>query len=198
MKSSLLFLAASLLFSTATRADTPVTAVKEVDLNRYLGRWFDVRSIPNRFQKGCTDTTATYSLNADQSLRVENECTILDNDNGNGKVKTSRVVGKAWVKNEGRSQLKVSFACLFGLCTELAGGNYWVLALGPIQQERYSWAIVGEPTRKYGWVLSRTATLSIDQMAEVETRLKEQGYIPSQFSSTPQSTAQGQPQNKPQ
>ena len=182
MKSLLLALSIGLLLPHTAQAELPVTAVEELDLKNYLGRWYDVRSIPNRFQKGCTNTTATYSLNSDNSLRVENECTL----NEDGERKVSRVVGKAWVKNEGRSKLKVSFACLFGLCTELAGGNYWVLALGPIENELYSWAIVGEPKRKYGWILSRTTALSAAAMTEIESRLSEQGYDPSRFAATPQ------------
>lgn len=182
MRAFLIAFSVGVLLSYSAQAELPVTAVHELDLKNYLGRWYDVRSIPNRFQKGCSGTTATYSLNSDQSLRVENECTMIED----GTAKVSRVVGKAWIKNEGRSKLKVSFACLFGLCTELAGGNYWVLALGPIENDLYSWAIVGEPKRKYGWVLSRTPTLSANAMAEIASRLNEQGYDLSRFASTPQ------------
>lgn len=182
MRSLLLAFSICLVISHTAHAELPVTAVEALDLKSYVGRWYDVRSIPNRFQKGCTNTTATYALNGDNSLRVENECTV----NEDGERKVSRVVGKAWIKNEGGSKLKVSFACLFGLCTELAGGNYWVLALGPIENELYSWAIVGEPKRKYGWVLSRTPTLSASAITEIESRLNEQGYDPTRFASTPQ------------
>jgi apolipoprotein D and lipocalin family protein len=112
--------------------------VPHVELKKYLGKWYEIAHLPARFQEGCTDTTATYTLSEDGSISVLNEC------RRRGKVKQAK--GKAIVvdKNSG-AKLKVTFFWPFY-------GDYWIINLG----QAYDYAVVGTPNRKYLWILSRT------------------------------------------
>jgi apolipoprotein D and lipocalin family protein len=122
--------------------EKPLKTVENVDLNRYLGKWYEIASFPQRFQKGCTCTTAEYSFNSDGSIDVKNSC-IAD-----GRLKT--VMGKAYIDDkQTNSKLKVEFFKPFK-------GKYWIIALSP----DYSYAMVGHPNRKYLWILSRSKKMS--------------------------------------
>src|SRR4051812_16988190 len=68
--------------------------VQQLDINRYLGKWYEIASIPHRFQKGCVASTATYSLRTDGNINVFNECR---KNSLTGKL--SSVNGKAWIPN---------------------------------------------------------------------------------------------------
>jgi len=81
---------------------TTLTVVPHVELKRYLGKWYEIAHLPARFQKGCTDTTATYTLSEDGSISVLNEC------RRNGKVKQAKGKAKVVDKNSG-AKLKVTF-----------------------------------------------------------------------------------------
>ena len=147
----------------------PVT-VPSVDLERYTGLWYEISKIPNPFQKKCAlNTTAEYTLRDDGKIDVVNRCT-----KENGKIINARGVAKIGDKNT-RARLKVSFVSLLGI--RLFWGDYWIIGL----DEEYQWAIVGDPSRAYGWVLSRTPKLSEEQWARVNGILKEQGYDPGRF-----------------
>lgn len=165
-------------------ANEPIPA-KGVRLDQYLGKWYDIRSIPNDFQKGCTNTTAEYAPEPEGTIRVTNSCRVVAEDGTFEK--DTAIVGRGWVKNQDNSILKVSFSCVLGFCVEPLGGDYWILELGPVNIDGlYSWAIVGSPTRQFGWVLSRTPTLTDATMLEIETLLRTQGYNPDHFKMTPQ------------
>ena len=139
----------------------PLEAVSQVDLERYLGTWYEIASYPQRFQKGCTGTTATYTLQSDGDIDVLNECRKggLDGtqDTAEGK---ARVVDR-----ESNAKLEVSFFGPFW-------GAYWIIDLGP----EYEYAVVGHPSRDYLWILSRTPNLDGGVYAGILARLEEQGY----------------------
>ena len=99
-------------------ANAPLDVVNEVDLDRYLGRWYEIASFPQRFQQGCVATTATYTSREDGRIRVENECR-----DGSFDGDLRRVEGVAWVTdpNETRAKLKVQFLWPFR-------GDLWILA----------------------------------------------------------------------
>jgi lipocalin len=121
-------------------------------------------------------TTASYPLLDDGSISVVNSC-LTDSED----VLTSQ--GRAFVEDtQTNAKLLVSFVNLKD--TWLFPGNYWVLGLG----ENYEYAVVGEPTREYGWILSRSCTLSSENLAEVIDILTAQGYDISQFILTDQSS----------
>jgi apolipoprotein D and lipocalin family protein len=139
----------------------PVETVKEVDLARYMGKWFEIAAFPQRFQKGCHCTTAKYELSDKGYVRVVNTCR-----RGGADGKLSQARGKAWVvANSGNARLKVQFFWPFK-------GNYWIIDLA----EDYSYAVVGDPTRKYLWILSRTPRMDPALYAEIVARAAAQGF----------------------
>lgn len=130
----------------------PVRAVDSVDLGRYAGRWHEVARLPNSFQSDCAgETTADYEVLANGQVRVVNQCRRPD-----GTV--IRAEGRARLADRKgpTSKLKVRFAPAFLSWLPMVWGNYWVLDL----TDDYSAALVGDPSRQYLWVLSRTPRLS--------------------------------------
>jgi apolipoprotein D and lipocalin family protein len=151
-----------------------VQVVSGVDLNRYLGRWYEIASIPTWFQEDCAGgTTAEYTLRDDGDIAVLNQCWTKD-----GTRKQAR--GRAWVVDEKtNAKLKVSFLP-FGI--KLFGGDYWIIDL----DDDYEYAVVGHPNRKYGWILSRKPEMPEDVLKGVQKRLQDQGYDFSKFKMTDQ------------
>jgi apolipoprotein D and lipocalin family protein len=174
----ILFLAATALplasCTTHISEDTPVT-VAHVDIARYLGTWYEIAHIPNRFQKNCTQNTkAEYRLIESGGIAVLNRCT-----RGDGTIEKAAGIARV-VDPAANSRLKVSFVRILGL--NLFWGDYWILGLDP----GYNYAFVGSPDRKYGWILSRTPAMSAADMARVRTIIEEQGYDPAVFTLTRQ------------
>jgi len=116
--------------------------VSKVDLDRYLGLWYQIAYFPTWFQKkDCPLTTAEYSLRKDNKIKVYNACW---QDSVGGK-KIQDATAKAWPVDESNSKLKVQFFWPFR-------GNYWIIMLDEYQ---YQWAVVSEPKQKYLWILYR-------------------------------------------
>ena len=161
-----------LLFSSAASLagdQTPLEVVASVDLERYVGRWYEIASYPAWFQKGCTRSMAEYTLLPDGKIRVINSC---HKDRLDGKRKQSK--GKAEVVDtKTNAKLKVWFFWPFK-------GNYWIIDLDP----KYQWAVVGEPKRRYLWVLSRTPMMDENLYQEILSRLSLKGYDPSRLRRT--------------
>jgi len=156
-----------------TESETEPVTVDSVDLERYLGVWYEIAQIPNPFQKKCVkNTTAEYSLKENGKIRVVNQCTGKEEEIITAKG-TAKVVDTAT-----NAKLKVSFVSILGL--NLFWGDYWIIGLG----EEYKWAIVGTPSRKYGWILSRTPVLTEEQRAQIHDILTAQGYDPDGFIET--------------
>lgn len=142
-----------------------------VDLNKYAGKWYEIASFPQRFQKGCNCTTATYTLSDKGFVVVENRC---NKDSVTGKI--SYIKGKAFVvKNSGNAKLKVQFFWPFR-------AKYWIIDLA----DDYSYAVVSHPNKKYLWILSRTATLDQNIYKGILDRLKEKGFDLSLLETTTQ------------
>jgi len=154
----------------------PLATVPAVDLDRYTGRWYEIAKIPNHFQRQCvSDTSANYARNADGSIAVVNRCRNRD-----GQFDEARAVARV-VDATSNAKLEVSFFSLLGW--RPVWGDYWVLALGP----DYNYAVVGEPGRRYGWILARAPTLPDATRDRIDQRLRELGYQPEQFENSPQS-----------
>ena len=134
---------------------------KSVDLARYLGRWYEQYRYEASFQKNMEAVTADYSLNTDGSIKVVNRGR---KDGINGTEKES--VGRAKVVDEtSNAKLKVSFFGPFY-------GNYWIMD----HADDYSWSIVGEPSGRYLWVLTREAHPSAETLTWLQERVKSLGY----------------------
>ncbi len=150
----------------------PLATVASVDLERYAGRWYEIASFPQRFQRGCVATTATYSLRGDGRIRVQNECR---DESFDGELR--RIEGVAWVAKpeSGNAKLQVQFFWPFR-------GDYWIIEL----DRDYRVAVVGNPSREYLWILSRTPTLDETLYRELLSRVEAQGFDTSRLQRTPQ------------
>jgi apolipoprotein D and lipocalin family protein len=163
------FLSGFALVAPSRAADKPLEVVDSVDLDRYLGRWYEIASYPAWFQRNCTAVTADYALREDGLIEVINSCRkgALD-----GKLKQS--TGRAKVVDaETNAKLKVSFFGPFW-------GPYWIIDLDP----DYRWAVVGGPNRKYLWILSRTPQMDEAVYGEILSRLPARGYDPAGLNKT--------------
>ena len=156
----------------------PLSTVGQVDVERYAGLWYEIAKIPNRFQRTCaTGTTAFYSLRKDGRIDVLNRCIKK-----NGTQITAKGIARV-VDTRSNARLKVSFVRFLGI--SLFWGDYWIIGLG----SEYEYAIVGTPSRKYGWVLSRTPTLQPEQLEHIFSQLRDNGYDPDQFEVTVQDSS---------
>lgn len=134
---------------------------KPVDINNYLGRWYELYRYEAAFFKDCEAVVADYSQNPDGTIRVVNSCRKGSLD---GRLKTAK--GKAKIVDTvSGAKLKVSFFGPFY-------GDYWVLD----HADDYQWAIVGEPSGRYMWVLSREPKVSDAQKDMLRRRVVELGY----------------------
>ncbi len=150
--------------------------VDHLDVDRYVGTWYEIASIPTWFQKQCVQgTTATYSSLPNGKIKVVNKCY-------NKKGQHKKATGRAWIVDKTtNAKLKVSFFNILGFW--LFPGDYWVIDL----DSDYQYAVVGHPSKKYGWILSRTPQLSDENLNNIKGRLKDQGYDFSRFKMTDQS-----------
>lgn len=126
------------LFRRRKTAGGPDT-VPEVDVQKYCGTWYEIATVPNREEGGCTNTKAEYTLDAARGrVIVRNSCR---RGGRTASVKATAVP----VSGSGNSKLLVTFFRLFK-------ADYWVVGLAP----DYSWALVSNPSRSRCWILSRT------------------------------------------
>ena len=150
----------------------PLDTVASVDIDRYAGKWFEIARYPIRAQAGCTGTTAEYTPLGDGRVRVFNRCLVGSLDGRERTIEGSARV----VDTTTNAKLAVSFFGPFE-------APYWIIDL----DEDYQWAVVGEPTRKFLWILSRTPTLDDAIYTDILSRLPEKGYDPARLEVTLQS-----------
>ena len=136
----------------------PLATVGHVDLKKYLGKWYEIAAFPQSFQKGCSCTSAEYSLRPDGNIAVKNTCLK------EGKIKTA--TGKAVVKDKTtNAKLSVTFFWPFS-------GKYWIIALAP----DYSYAVVGHPNRDYLWILSRKPVMDEQTYRMLVVNVADKGF----------------------
>lgn len=165
------------IMSPSTARAMDVKAVDSLDLAKYLGTWHEIASIPQFFQRKCSrDTRASYSAGEEGLIRIDNTCTRNDGAR-------ERASGRARQADAGStSKLEVTFLEALGEYRFWVAADYWVIALDP----NYRWAVVGHPSRRYGWVLARDPLLPPVALAEIIGRIKAQGYDACEFYITPQ------------
>jgi apolipoprotein D and lipocalin family protein len=155
----------------ATRKTEPLRTVRQVDLNRYAGAWYEIAHYPNRFEKKCkSDTKAMYLSRDDGTVGVLNSCRKSD-----GTITSIKGTAKV-VDSTTNAKLKVTFFWPFAAA-------YWILDLAP----DYSYAVVGEPSRKYLWILSRTPQMDDGTYREITERIRFLGYDSLRLIKTKQS-----------
>lgn len=140
--------------------------VDEVEIQRYMGRWFEVARYPAGFQRKCDkNTVAEYALGSNGTVRIENRCTAAD-----GSIICAR--GTARVRDRRtNAKFKVKFSPL------MPAADYWIIDL----DRAYRWAVVGEPKRRYLWILSRTPALDEGAFLGICERLRQQQYEPERL-----------------
>jgi len=135
--------------------------VLHVDVKKYTGKWYEIASFHQIFQRGCHCTTAEYTMTDKSYLIVENRC---NKDSIHGK--QSYIKGKAFIeKNSGNAKLKVQFFFPFK-------AKYWIIDLA----DDYNYAVISHPNRKYLWILSRTPKTSDAIYQQILSRLKVKGF----------------------
>ncbi len=164
---------------------TAVRTVERVDLDRYLGTWYELARYPNRFQRQCAgDVMAEYRRRPDGRLDVINRCRQAD-----GSVTSARGVARI-VDTATNARLKVRFAPAVLSFLPMVWGDYWVLGLGPGSgeglQSGYAWALVGTPDRSYLWLLSRTPVLDQPAIDAAHAVARANGFDTSRLVTTPQ------------
>ena len=169
---------AAVVFPANPANDVQLNTVDSVDLSRYQGKWYEIARYPNRFQKKCVgDTTATYTIKKKGVVEVINECR-----KENGKI--DRAKGKAKVVDkETNAKLKVRFAPAWLSFIPAVWGDYWIIDL---DEENYGYAVIGDPSREYLWILSRTPELDEDTYSKIVERIESNGFNPEKLVKTPQ------------
>ncbi len=143
-----------------------VVTITHVDLDRYLGTWFEICRLPLRWEdESAEDITATYSLNDDGSIQVDNRC--IDEDG-----KPVRALGQAIPTDQSNAKLTVTFLPEYLRWIPFTKGDYWILALA----DDYSVALVGTPDRKNLWLLARNHHLPDEIKENYLTAARTQGF----------------------
>lgn len=156
------------LFTACRTPENPPQTVTAVELDQYTGKWYEIASYPNRFQKGCSCTTAEYRLTKKGHIEVLNRC-LKDGE-------WSETKGKAFpVKGSNNSKLKVQFFWPFK-------GDYWIIHLS----EKYRWAVISDPEREYLWILSREKQMEEAVYNQILSELQQKGYDISDLEKTEQ------------
>jgi apolipoprotein D and lipocalin family protein len=152
--------------SSAAPPSAPQT-MQQVDLQRYQGTWYELARLPMFFQRHCAQSEAHYQLQPDGSVAVLNSCLSLSGE----RLQAS---GQAVPQQAGDSaKLWVRFDNWFSrLFPNLTRGDYWVLYLDP----NYQLALVGNPNRKFLWILSRTQQVSAQTREQLIKIARERGY----------------------
>lgn len=156
----------------------PLEVVSSVDLTRYVGTWYEIARLPNKFQNKCSgDVTATYTLLEDGQIKVVNRCRTE-----NGEFTEAEGRAKRAGDDEPNTKLKVRFAPAILSFLPFVWGDYWIIELG----SDYGYAVVGEPRKEYFWILSRTPAMDESTFQGIVERAKEKGFDVSKIMRTAQ------------
>ena len=171
-----LALAACVAGPSGRAADAPpLEAVASVDVERYMGLWYEIARYPTSFQKDCEGTTAEYSLREDGRVDVVNTCRFGTKD---GEPRSAEAVARVMDGSNG-ARIAVNFA---PIPLPAGRGNYWIIHL----DEGYQHALIGEPSGRFLWMLSRTPTVTPEVRAELDAAATAAGYDLSMLKETEQ------------
>lgn len=148
-------------FASANAQDS-LSVVPAVDLNRYAGTWYEIARLPNSFERKLKCITATYSLREDGKISVLNKGHLISDPD---KIKSARGVARI-PDSDNPAKLKVQFFWPFS-------GDYWILEL----DDDYKWVLVGEPSYKYLWILSRDKKMDDATYQFLLKKAVEKGFI---------------------
>ena len=168
LKSALIFAFVLFIFSGGCQNQnsmkTDKTTIKQLDLQRYLGTWYEIARFDHSFERGLAGVTATYSMRDDGKIRVLNQGFKNSLD---GKLSVAE--GKAKLTGEA-GKLKVSFFWIFY-------ADYYILEL----EENYQWALIGSKSDNYLWILSRNPILDEPVKNRILEKARNRGYDTSKL-----------------
>ncbi len=160
----------SLLFMFGCTSKRELATVESVDLKKYIGTWYEIARLPNKFEKNLKCVTATYSLKENGGIKVVNK------GYNSKKEKWEEANGNAKVPNSSKpGEIKVSFFRPFY-------GDYFIIEL----DKNYKQVLVGSPSREYLWILSRTKTIDDTIYNQYLKTSKDRGFEISGLEKTPQ------------
>ncbi len=164
--------------SMSGTSSRPLRPVAHVDLQRYMGGWFVIANIPYFAEKNCFDSVEGYALRPDGRIDNKFACREKSFDAPmRPKLKTIATV----YDRASNAEWRVPFF-------KVVQVKYFILDL----DADYRWAVIGHPSRRYGWILSRTPTLPNDTYLHILERLREQGYDTARFVKVPQQSVNGE------
>lgn len=151
-----------ILSTSCTSQMQPLNTVPGVDLEKYAGKWYEIARLPNSFEKGLDCVTAEYTLRDDGKVTVLNS-----GRKEKDPEKRNSAKGKAWVPDPNEpGRLKVSFFWPFA-------GNYYIFHL---DKENYRYSLVGDPSRKYFWILARNPQMEQAQYDSLMEIARQNGF----------------------
>ncbi|WP_417325088.1 lipocalin family protein [Halarcobacter sp.] len=159
MKNIFLVTLVLFLFTACSYKDPNIKSVQTVDLDRYIGSWYEIARYEHKFEKDCKNVTATYSIKENDKIEVINRCTKMTNG------EKTEAIGEAYSIDNTNAKLKVSFFWPFY-------GDYWIIML----DKNYSYAVISEPSKKYLWILSREKKLDEKIKEKILKRLESLDY----------------------
>jgi apolipoprotein D and lipocalin family protein len=165
---------------TSVQADArPLKPIASLDVERYMGRWYEIAKFPNHFQKKCVaDTQAEYRLVSGAGVQVVNRCRMA-----NGQISQASAVAKQMGGTDS-PRLKVRFAPAWLSFIPAVWGDYWVVDI----DEAYQLVAVSEPEREYLWILSRSQKVAPAPYQALLQRLQHIGFDTGRLESTPHPT----------
>jgi lipocalin len=160
MKKSILILFTAMIFNSVIPQKTP-SVVSTVDLNRYMGMWYEIARLPNYFERKLKCTSANYTLRDDGRITVLNKGYYLTDPQ-----KSTSARGVAWIPDRNSpAKLKVQFFWPFS-------GDYWIMEL----DKEYRYVLVGDPSHKYLWILAREKEMDEQTYNMLLSKAVENGY----------------------
>jgi apolipoprotein D and lipocalin family protein len=158
--------------TTAEREGISMEVVKNVDVNKYAGVWYEIARLPNSFEKDLVGVTATYTLRDDGKIDVLNQGYVKTLD---GRLKKTKAIAK--IPDPGEpGKLKVYFFLFFG-------SDYFIMEL---DQDNYKYALVGSSSINFLWILSRTPQMDPEIYTMLVAKARQRGYPVDKLIKVPQ------------
>jgi apolipoprotein D and lipocalin family protein len=157
-----------------------ITPVEKVSIEKYQGKWYEIATIPKSFEKGCTNSTANYTINPDMSITVTNSCQTSSSSNVKHATATidPRFVSIETSPTALNPDSVGTVIAPGRLDVKFQGvpfnAKYWIVELDP----NYQWAVVSSPFlfADFLWILCRTHTMDNDIYNQLVARLKERRF----------------------
>ena len=161
-----IFLTSICFWAASTSAAETLPTVAQVDLDRYIGRWFEVSRLPMWFERNCvSDISANYTRRSDDRIDVVNRCRTQ-----NDSISAHGIAEIPEASKPG--QLRVRFAPDWLAWFPMVWGDYWIIDLDP----DYQWVLVGAPSRNYLWILARTPALDTKTVESLKQKAQALGF----------------------